>query len=183
MNKPTKLFLWSSTCFMTWLSTGCQPSKALTASQPVPSLIPAVELPAQASSTNPEPQGVAPAPSATASAPDTPVELDLGSVRASALKNNLNIQVELLSIDSAQATLEEARRSPTPPCRPPSIEAATTAPPPKTPKVRKMTTAPPHWVSPCRWAPGTAWTSAFLGSALPPTLRSVCRRTTPPNWT
>ena len=64
---------------------------------------------AQASSINPEPQGVAPAPSATASAPDTPVELDLGSVRASALKNNLNIQVELLSIDSAQATLEEAR--------------------------------------------------------------------------
>ena len=30
-------------------------------------------------------------------------------MRASALKNNLNIQVELLSIDSAQATLEEAR--------------------------------------------------------------------------
>ena len=78
MNKPTKLFLWSSTCFMTWLSTGCQPSKALTASRPVPSLIPAVELPAQASSINPEPQGVAPAPSPTASAPDTPVELDLG---------------------------------------------------------------------------------------------------------
>ena len=109
MNKPTKLFLWSSTCFVTWLSTGCQPSKALTASQPVPSLIPAVELPAQASSINPEPQGVAPAPSPTASAPNAPVELDLGSVRASALKNNLNIQVELLSIDSAQATLEEAR--------------------------------------------------------------------------
>ena len=37
------------------------------------------------------------------------MELDLGSVRASALKNNLNIQVELLSIDGAQATLEEAR--------------------------------------------------------------------------
>ena len=109
MNKPTKLFLWSSTCFVTWLSTGCQPSKGLTASQPVPSLIPGVELPAQASSINPEPQGVAPAPSPTASAPDTPVELDLGSVRASALKNNLNIQVELLSIDSASATLEEAR--------------------------------------------------------------------------
>ena len=30
-------------------------------------------------------------------------------MRASALQNNLNIQVELLSIDSAEATLEEAR--------------------------------------------------------------------------
>ena len=109
MNKPTKLFLWSSTCLVTWLSTGCQPSKALTASQRVPSLIPGVELPAQASSINPEQQGVAPAPSATASAPNASVELDLGSVRASALENNLNIQVELLSIDSAKATLEEAR--------------------------------------------------------------------------
>ena len=94
---------------MTWLSTGCQPSKALTASRPVPSLIPAVELPVQASSFDLEPKGVAPAPSPTASAPNASVELDLGSVRASALENNLNIQVELLSIDSAKATLEEAR--------------------------------------------------------------------------
>ncbi|MEC8101417.1 MAG: TolC family protein, partial [Planctomycetota bacterium] len=109
MNKPTKLFLWSSICFVTLLSTGCQPSKALTASRPVPPLIPAVELPARASLIEPEPQAVTPAPSPTASAPNAPVELDLGSVRASALKNNLNIQVELLSIDSAEATLEEAR--------------------------------------------------------------------------
>jgi len=94
---------------MTWLSTGCQPSKALTASRPVPSLIPGVELPAQASSINPEQQGVAPAPSATASAPNASVEPDLGTVRASALENNLSIQVEPLSIDSAKATLAEAR--------------------------------------------------------------------------
>ena len=93
MNKPTKLFLWSSTCFVTLLSTGCQPSKALTASRSVPSLIPAVELPARASLIEPEPQAVTPAPSPTASAPNAPVELDLGSVRASALKNNLNIKV------------------------------------------------------------------------------------------
>ena len=109
MNNPTKLFFWSCTSFMTWLVVGCQPSKALTTSQPVSSLIPAVELPAQVPSINPEPRGIATTASPTTSAPNTPVELDLGSVRASALKNNLNIQVELLSIESAQATLEEAR--------------------------------------------------------------------------
>ena len=109
MNNSTKLFFWFCTCFVTWLVAGCQPSKALTGSQPVSSLIPAVELPAQVPSINPEPRGIARPLEPTESAKNSAVELDLGSVRAAALKNNLNIQVELLSIDSAQATLEEAR--------------------------------------------------------------------------
>lgn len=109
MSKSNKSFIWSCVCFMTWLVVGCQSSKVLTASRPVPALIPAVKLPTQALSINQEPRQIAPTSSPTASATNFPVELDLGSVRASALKNNLNIQVELLSIESAQATLEEAR--------------------------------------------------------------------------
>ncbi|MAW41659.1 MAG: hypothetical protein CMJ30_04500 [Phycisphaerae bacterium] len=108
MNKPTKLFIWSCSCLSPFLAGGCQQSTTLTATLPAPSLIPAVDLPEQPtinleSLRELEPTA-SPQPTESAS-----VELDLGSVRASALKNNLNIQVELLSIDTAEASLEEAR--------------------------------------------------------------------------
>ena len=109
MNKPNKLFIWPCVCFASWLVTGCQQTTALTASRPVPALIPAVDLPTQASTTNPDVQKDSTDQSRTEPTNVSAVELDLGSVRASALQNNLNIQVELLSIDSAEATLEEAR--------------------------------------------------------------------------
>ncbi len=109
MNKPTNLFIWSCSCLSPLLAGGCQQSIARTATLPVPSLIPAVDLAEQPSTIDLESLNESPPTAAPQPAQSAAVELDLGSVRASALKNNLNIQVELLSIDSAEASLEEAR--------------------------------------------------------------------------
>ena len=174
MNKPTKLFLWSSTCFASWLSTGCQPSKALTASQPVPSLIPAVGL-AHTSiidqsrrSTRRRRTNPAPRPLQT---------LPLGWIlEACGLRHSRTTSTFKWNCSASTVPKPPSKRRSD---HGPHIvsnaqsRAATTALQPKTPKVRKMTTLPLRWASRCLRIRRQLGRPICLGSGPPRTPHSV----------
>ena len=109
MNNPSTHHMLRPLFMLCLMTFGCQRESILTTAPPALSIIPAVDLPQQHFGTDRNPQNRQDSTTTFTPTPDSPIELDLGSVRASALENNFDIQVDLLAIDTAESSLAEAR--------------------------------------------------------------------------